>query len=357
MDMREPPFPTRPNPYPAGLVELARERREVICLTSHLDLPAVQEALPERYLRTGGATAHMMSLAAALAHAGHIPYVHTYGTFATRRPYDQIANAIAHPALPVRIIGFAPGLTTSEGPGHQAVDDIALMRALPHMTVVDVAEATEAAALARAIVNLPGPVYVRLPRTDLPVLFEEPRPLPLAGPQILTEGADATVFATGTMVETALLAAATLRAAGVHVTVVEVVTLKPLDTGTVREIAARSPAVITAENHSVIGGLGSAVAETLAESGTATPLHRFGLRDTFAEPARTTTYLTEKYGLTPRHLTDMVWRATGRRGPVPTEGDGSTEAGTTHRVLTEGDGSARAGTHRGPAEGDGSAEV
>ncbi|MFJ4682634.1 transketolase family protein [Streptomyces sp. NPDC088789] len=316
--MLEPPFATRPDPYPEGFLQVARERREILCLTAHLDLPTVQRALPGRYIRTGMAEAHMMGLAGALARAGHLPYVHTYGTFATRRPYDQIAHAIAYPGLPVRVIGFMPGLSTPEGPARQATDDLALMRALPNMTVIDVGEATEAAQVARAIVDLPGPVYVRLPRADLPVLFAEPRPLSLATARILTEGEDAAVLACGTMVRTALLAAAALRTAGVRTTVVEVLTLKPLDSATVRRVAARCRTVVTAENHSVIGGLGSATAEALAEAGSGTPLHRFGVQDTFAESSRHTGHLTAKYGLSARHLTHTVWRALGRLDPPPT---------------------------------------
>src|ERR1700712_5795474 len=151
--MRDAPYPIRMKPYGTSLLELARPREEILCLSGDLtrqcEIDLFQAELPERFIHGGMAEANMMSMGGTLARCGHIPFVHTFGVFATRRPYDQIANAIAYPALPVRIIGFMPGVSTPGGPSHQAIDDVALMRALPNMTVVDVADAVEV----RQVVN------------------------------------------------------------------------------------------------------------------------------------------------------------------------------------------------------------
>jgi transketolase len=330
--MRKPPFATRLKPYGTGLVELARERPEIVCLSGDLtrqcEIDLFRDTFPERFVHAGMAEANMIGLAGALARTGHIPYVHTFGVFATRRPYDQIANAVAYPALPVRIIGFMPGVSTPGGPSHQAIDDIALMRSLPNMTVVDVADATEAAQVARAIADLPGPVYVRLKRGEIPVIHDDAHRLTLAWAEVLTEGDDAAVFAGGTMLATALGAAAVLEAAGVRVTVVAVPVVKPLDAVTVRRVADRVRVVVTAENHSVIGGLGSAVAEVLAEAGSSPPLRRIGLQDTFAEGSRDARYLYEKYGLSEQHLIDTVWHALARSGPPPAAGAATADGGS-----------------------------
>ena len=181
--MREPPYPIELKPYGRALVDLARHRGEVLCLSGDLtkqtEVDLFQAEFPDRFIHGGMAEANMMSMAGALARCGFLPFVHTFGVFATRRPYDQIANAIAYPNLPVRIIGFMPGVSTPGGPSHQAIDDIALMRALPNMTVVDVADAVETRQVVPAIADVPGPVYVRLKRGEIPVIFDDSHALRL----------------------------------------------------------------------------------------------------------------------------------------------------------------------------------
>jgi transketolase len=263
------------------------------------------------------AEANMMSMAGTLARCGHLPFVHTFGVFATRRPYDQIANAIAYPNLPVRIIGFMPGVSTPGGPSHQAIDDVALMRALPNMTVIDVADAVEVRQVVGAIVDVPGPVYVRLKRGEIPVIFADDHVLNLARADVVAAGTDVVYFASGMMLATALAAARTLGEHGVSAGVVHVPVIKPLDTATVRRAAAAAKVVITAENHSIIGGLGSAVAETIAEAGLGRPLRRIGLQDTFAEGSLNAPYLFEKYGLSALRLVTTAWSALGMAGPAP----------------------------------------
>jgi transketolase len=319
--MHEPPYPTELKPYGKALLDLARRREDVLCLSGDLtrqcEIDLFQAELPERFIHAGMAEANMMGLAGTLARCGHIPFVHTFGVFATRRPFDQIANAIAYPNLPVRIIGFMPGVSTPGGPSHQAIDDIALMRALPNMTVIDVADAVEVRQVVEAIVDVPGPVYVRLKRGEIPVIFDEEHVLNLGRAEVLTEGTDVALFASGMMLAPALNAARALGEHGVSVSVVNVPVIKPLDTVTVQGVAAEAKVVLTAENHSVIGGLGSAVAETIAEAGLGRPLRRIGLQDTFAEGSLSGPYLFEKYGLSTRSLIEAAWAALGRPGVAP----------------------------------------
>jgi len=433
----EPPYRTVLKPYGHALVELAWQRPEIVCLSGDLtrqcEIDLFQAAFPDRFIHAGMAEANMIGVAGALARSGLIPFVHTFGVFATRRPLDQIVNAVAYPRLPVRIIGFMPGVSSPGGPSHQAIEDVALMRALPGMTVVDVADATETAQVAAAIADLPGPVYLRLKRGEIPVIFPEDHRLSLDQAQLLVDGRNGTGLARGTtgggatagggvtrggaetvggavtsgggvtrggaetagrgvtrggaetkggaetaggavtkggavtsgggvtgggaetagrggmgvwppstwdvvgqvrapaavpgsdvallvsgmMVAPALAAARVLRSAGIATVVLNIPVIKPLDTATVLAAAATTQTVITAENHSTTGGLGSAVAETLAEAGLPRPLRRLGIQDTYAEGAKTASYLFTKYGLSTQHLVDAAWSALHRPGTPP----------------------------------------
>jgi transketolase len=298
--VREPPYPTELKPYGRALVDLARRRDEILCLSGDLtrqcEVDLFQAEIPDRFIHAGMAEANMMSMAGALARCGHIPFVHTFGVFATRRPFDQIANAIAYPGLPVRIIGFMPGVSTPGGPSHHVID-------------------------------VPGPVYVRLKRGEIPVIFDEDHVLRLGQAEVLVPGDDVALFASGMMLAAALAAARALADHAVSVSVINVPTVKPLDTATVRAAAAGARAVVTAENHTIIGGLGSAVAETMAEAGLGRPLRRVGLRDTFAEGSLTAPYLFDKYGLSTRALIETIWSALGRPGPPPEAPAAAAESG------------------------------
>jgi transketolase len=322
----DPPYRTVLKPYGRALAELARHHPEIVCLTGDLtrqcEIDLFQAEFPDRFIHAGMAEANMIGVAGALARQGLMPWVHSFGVFVTRRPLDQIVSAVAYPGLPVRLVGFMPGISSPGGPSHQAIEDVALMRALPNMTVIDVADATETAQAVTAMAGLPGPAYLRLKRGEIPVIFPEDHQFSVAKAQILATGdggerTDAALIATGMMVAPALAAAETLRANGVTTTVVNVPVIKPLDTATVLAVAAAARVVVTAENHSVIGGLGSAVAETLAESGLGRPLRRIGLQDTFAEGAKDAPYLFTKYGLTVQHLIDTIWTALHRPAPPP----------------------------------------
>jgi transketolase len=342
----DPPYRTALKPYGRALVDLARQRSEIVCLTGDLtrqcEIDLFQAEFPDRFIHAGMAEANMIGVAGGLARQGLMPWVHSFGVFTTRRPLDQIVNAVAYPRLPVRIVGFMPGISSPGGPSHQAIEDVALMRALPGMTVIDVADATETAQAVTAIADLPGPVYLRLKRGEIPVIFPQDHQFSpdqaqvLEGPGTRSEPAgdrdgsptgdgqaeartrsEVALIANGMMVAPALAAATTLRASGVATTVVNAPVIKPLDATTVLTVAEASQVVITAENHSIIGGLGSAVAEAIAESGLGRPLRRVGLQDTFAEGARDARYLFTKYGLTVQHLITTAWSALDRPGTPP----------------------------------------
>jgi len=320
--MREPPYSTVLKPYGNALLALARQREDIVCLSGDLtkqcEIDLFQAALPDRFIHCGMAEANMMGVAGALARTGHVPFVHTFGVFATRRPYDQIANAIAYPNLPVRILGFMPGISSPGGPSHQAIDDVALMRSLPNMTVVDVADASEVSQVVPAIVDLPGPVYVRLKRGEIPAIFDDDdERLSLGKATVLLSGTDVALFGSGMMLAPALAAARVLAVSGVSASVVNVAVIKPLDTDTIVAVAAQAQVVVTAENHLITGGLGSAVAEALAEAGLGRPLRRVGIPDTFAEGSRDAAFLFHRYGLSTQSLVDTAWLALGRSGPAP----------------------------------------
>jgi transketolase len=308
-------------PYGHALVELAKSRGDIVCLsgdlTSQCEVDLFRDAIPERFINAGMAEANMIGMAGALARQGLKPFVHTFGVFATRRPLDQIVNAVAYPGLPVRIVGFMPGVSSPGGPSHQAIEDVALMRALPGMTVIDVADAVQIRQVVPAIADLPGPVYLRLKRGEIPVIFGDGHRLSLTRADVVREGTDVAIYAAGMMIPAALAAAGALTGAGVSVAVVNVPVIKPLDAATVCSVAAGVRALVTAENHTIIGGLGSAVAEAIAEAGLGRPLRRVGLRDTFAEGALTASYLFEKYGMSTQHVIDAAWSALNRPGPPP----------------------------------------
>ena len=319
--MLKQPYPTVMKPYGRALVDLARKRPEILCLTGDLtrqtEIDLFQEQIPERFIHGGMAEANMISMAGALARRGFLPFVHTFGVFATRRPLDQIINSVAYPNLPVRIVGFMPGVSSPGGPSHQAIDDVALMRAVPNMTVVDLADATQIRAALPSIADIPGPVYLRLKRGEIPVIFDDDHEFSLTKAETLIEGTDLAVIASGMMLSSAISAADTLAAAGVSASVVNVPVIKPLDADSIISAVSGVSAVITAENHSVIGGLGSAVAEAMAEAAVAVPLRRIGLRDTFAEGYRTASHLFRKYRLGTQDIVDTAWELLRREGQPP----------------------------------------
>ena len=312
-----------PRYYGSALVELAGEREEIVALSGDLtpstECDLFRDAFPDRFFIPGIAEANMVGMAAGMARAGDIPFVHSFAVFLSRRSFDQVALQIAYPRTNVKLIGFLPGLTTPLGVSHQAIEDIALMRALPNMMIIEPAGAQQVGAAVRAIADHNGPVYLRLPRVNVPLdPSVESMDLVPGKAQILRDGDDAVIFACGHMVAQALIAATELSAKGIHISVANVHTLKPLDRNFVAAQATRTGCVITAENHSVIGGLGSAVAETLMEAGIAAKFGRIGIGDVFGEGG-STPYLFDKYGLSARHIEKLAIRLLG--GPAAVAAD------------------------------------
>lgn len=329
--MLEPPYDITLKPYGQALVDLARARPDVVCLgadlTRQTETDLFRDTIPERFFNIGMAEANAIGIAGGLARAGHTVFFHTFGVFATRRCLDQIAMAVAYPALNVKVIGFMPGLSSPGGPSHQAIEDVALMRALPNMTVVDVADATETRQAVQAIADLDGPVYLRLKRGEIPVIFGEDHVLSLDRAQVVVAGAELTIVASGMMLAAALAAAKLLDEHGIDTGVVNVPVVKPLDAATILAACAGARAVIAAENHSVVGGLGSAVAETLAEAGSAVPLRRVGIEDRFAESG-SRPYLFSRYGLSVQRIVDRAWEALGRADAPPVAANVVADEGT-----------------------------
>lgn len=302
--------PTALKVYGATLVDLARERPEIVCVGADLTGPTetdlFRDTIPDRFFNIGMAEANAVGIAAGMARCGEIPFVNTFSVFASRRAFDQIAMQVAYPRTNVKLVGFMPGLTTPGGVTHQSIEDLAMMRALPNMTVVEPADANEIQAAVRAVADLDGPIYLRIKRGEVPVIDGAGANFEIGRAELVRDGDDLVIFACGLMVTLALDAASDLAAEGRGAAVVNVSTLKPLDVSLVAEVASRSGRVVTAENHSVIGGLGSAVADALLEAGVSPRLAKVGIRDTFAEGA-SAPYLFEKYGLTAAAIKRACW--------------------------------------------------
>ena len=302
-------------PHWSNLVRWAADKPQVLVLTADLtascEADGFRDAYPDRYFSMGMAEQNMMGFAAGLAREGFFPFIHTFAVFICRRPFDQVAMSIAYPNLPVRLIGFLPGITTAGGVTHQAVDDLALMRLLPNLTVLECGDATEVESVLDVAQAVPGPVYVRMLRGEVPRLFDPAEPMVLGRARVLGEGRDLAVITSGICTEEALRATAALRAAGLSVAHLHCSTLKPFDDPRViATIAGAAHGVITLENHGTIGGLGSAVAACMAEAGTGQRLIRLGLKDTYAHGA-SRDYLMRKYGLDAMALVRAATELTG----------------------------------------------
>lgn len=287
--------------YGEMLVRLAMEREDIVVLDADLSQSTMTamfaNVCPTRFINTGIAEQNLMAIAGGLAASGLTVFASTFAVFATGRAYDQIRQNIAHNRLNVKIVATHSGITVGEdGASHQALEDIALMRALPNMTVVVPADAVETALVIKAIANDQKPYYVRLGRPPVPVIFDATHKWQVGKASVLREGEDVAIFATGLMVAVSLKARDELSRRGISAEVVNVSTIKPLDEETLLRSAQKCGAVVTAEEHSIIGGLGSAVAEMLSEK-MPLRLRRIGTRDTFGESG-TPDELLRAYGLT-----------------------------------------------------------
>jgi transketolase len=310
-------------PHARNIVRFAADRPEVLVLsadlTSSCEADDFRDAYPDRFFSMGLAEQNMIGFAAGLAREGFAPYVHTFAVFICRRAFDQVAMSVGYPNLRVRLIGFLPGITTPGGVTHQAIDDVGLMRLIPNMTVLECGDATEVESVIDAAHEIDGPVYLRMLRGEVPRLFEPAEPFRLGAARVLSEGSDLTAITAGICTEEALRAGAALAERGVALHHLHVSTLKPFDDPVVRgALASARGGVITMENHSVIGGLGSAVAELMAESGSGARLHRLGLRDVYAHGA-SREYLLREHGLDAAGLIAAAERALDARFDISAE--------------------------------------
>lgn len=289
-------------PFGEALVLAAAERDDLVVLSADLskytDLVPFADRFPDRFFQMGMAEANMMGVAGGLAKAGLRPVAVTYGVFATRRSYDQVAMALATGPTPSSIVAFLPGITTPFRATHQAIDDLALMRALPGMTVIDPLDATELESAFTHTLDSEGPVYIRGLRGQVDRLLDPATYRFAIGDAHELRTGDCAVGLIGTGIGTqwALEAVVALADRGVEVSVLHVPTLKPLDQGSVAAWCARFSTVVTVENHSVVGGLGSAVAEALAEQGAGVRLRRLGVLDRWAD-AGSLQYVRQQLGL------------------------------------------------------------
>lgn len=286
--------------FGAGLLELGKKNPRVVALcadlTGSLKMDAFQKAFPERFIQVGIAEANMMGLAAGLTIGGKIPFTGTFANFSTGRVYDQIRQSIAYSGKNVKICASHAGLTLGEdGATHQILEDIGLMQMLPHMTVINPCDYNQTKAATLAIADWQGAVYLRFGRPKVPVFMPENEPFIIGKAQVLQEGTAVTIFATGHLVWEALLAHEILAAQGISAEVINIHTIKPLDREAVVQSALKTGAVVTAEEHQIRGGLGSIIAQVLAEE-KPTPIAFVGVNDTFGESG-TPEALMKKYGL------------------------------------------------------------
>ena len=258
-----------------------------------------KKKFPERFFDCGIAEGNMMTVAAGLAAAGQVPFASTFAMFAAGRAFEQIRNSIAYPHLNVKIGATHAGITVGEdGATHQCLEDLGVMRTIPGMAIVNPADATEARAAVEWAINYNGPVYLRFGRMAVPVLFDKDTyKFEFGKGATLAEGKDVTIVATGIMVDMALSARELLAAEGIDARVINIHTIKPIDRDIIIAAASETGAIVTAEEHNVIGGLGSAVAEVVAET-KPVPVLRVGTEDRFGKSGKVPALL-EEYGLTP----------------------------------------------------------
>lgn len=291
------------------LVELANENERILVLDGDLGTSTRADifagAHPERFLQMGIAEQNMFGVAAGLATLGWIPFVSTFASFAVCRALDPIRVLIAQPSLGVKIAaGYSGLLTGLTGKTHQVLDDLAVMRAMAHMTVIAPGDDIETEQAIRSAAQIPGPVYLRLTRDPSPRLMDPEYRFVVGRSVRLRSGSDVGIISTGTQTARVLAAAEILAAGGIEAAILHVATLKPLDEEAILRFAEQVPAIVTSEEHTVVGGLGGAVAEVLARH-QPTRVLRHGITDTFGESAPNDALL-EKYGLSPTRLADVI---------------------------------------------------
>ncbi len=303
------------NYYGKALAELAVENPNVVVMDADLagstKTSDFQKVCPERFVEVGIAESNMIGIAAGLAASGKTVFASTFGVFATGRCWEQIRLGVAYPKLNVKIVATHCGISVGEdGASHQALEDISIMRSLPNMVVIAPADAYEAFAATKALADYDGPAYMRMGRADFPTILEPDVEFEIGKAQVLREGDDVTIIGCGQMVSFCLEAAELLAIEGINAEVINMSTIKPLDTATLISSVTKTGCCVTAEEHSIIGGLGSAVAEALCDS-TCVPLERVGTKDTFGESGKPADLMV-KYGLTTQDIIAAAKRSISR---------------------------------------------
>jgi len=298
------------------LVQLARENPNIVVLDADLASSTrvvyFAQEFPERFFQMGVAEQNMMGVAAGMALMGKVPFVSTFGVFASRRACDQVAISVAHCQLNVKIVGAYSGIVSgNNGATHQAVEDVGIMRAIPHTVVIDPADDVETEQVVRAIVDYEGPVYLRVTRDVWPRVSPEGYNFVLGKATQVREGADVTLIGSGMMSSQCVEAAHILSQSGIEAHVLHMPTLKPIDVESIVKAAEETGGIVTAENHNIYGGLGSAVAEVLAEHAPAL-MKRVGIQDCFGECGGNAELLC-KYGMSPQHIAEAAQAVLQRR--------------------------------------------
>ena len=295
--------------YGKTLVELGERNDKVLVLDA--DLAAAtktgmfKKAFPERFIDVGIAEGNLMGVAAGLAATGHIVFASSFAMFAAGRAFEQVRNSIGYPHLNVKIGATHAGISVGEdGASHQCCEDIALMRSIPGMVILNPADDVEARACVLAAAEHEGPVYMRFGRLAVPRVFDENYKFQIGKGAVLTEGTDVTIIATGLMVNEALMAAESLKADGISARVVNMATIKPIDRDIIVDSAKKTGAIVTAEEHNILGGLGSAVAEVVCET-VPVPVLRVGVEDVFGKSGPAVELL-HIFGLDAAHIAEKA---------------------------------------------------
>jgi len=293
-----------------ALIKVAEANPRIVGLTADLgkytDIQPFANQFPDRFFQVGMAEQNLIGIAAGLSRSGFTPFATTYCVFATRRAYDFIAIGAALGGANVKIIAGLPGLTTGYGGTHQGIEDLALMRSIPNLTVIDPCDATELTQIIPVIAAHEGPVYMRLLRGQVPITFDPVSyRFELGKAKLLCEGADVAIISTGLMTARALKAVTELNSKGVSASLLHVSTLKPFDRDSVISLLRRVPRVVTAENHFITGGLASAVADAVVDAGIAVQIRRVGIPDCFCESG-SIPYLVKRYEMDVADITSAA---------------------------------------------------
>jgi len=298
------------------MIKYAKEYPEIVLveadLMKALKTNLFHEVYPDRVINVGVAEANMIGVAAGMANMGKLPFTHTFTPFATRRVFDQVTLSVAYSKLNVKMVGSDPGVMAQlNGGTHMSFEDAGLMRNLPGMTIFEPVDGVQLAAILPQIITHQGPVYIRLLRQEFDPIFEDNQSFTLGKATSIVKGTDISIFATGIMVKEALDAQKLLAEKGISASVINIHTLKPIDTTAIIDEARKTGAVITAENHNIINGLGSAVAEVLSEN-CPVPMERVGVKDHFGEVGKKD-FLMEKYGLKAINIVEAAHRVMARK--------------------------------------------